>query len=218
MSTEKWLAGQSDHAVACAVYGDCIYDEVQDGAKTLEGRWKKSTQKWDGLIDKAVKTGFMGWGSHLVDRKWLSWMLFHENQWPSELTQKERNLLRLMVATTGFNRLYSQGVKVDRSKGITTDPERAEAHEQTVTAMKKLAELYRREIAIPMWKQYHAVTATYGGKIQPLCDERYGESCSESDAKDIFKGDLRRGWKAKTLDVGPPMYRALPHFFAFIAG
>jgi len=208
-----------DHGMACALYGDCIYDVVQEGAKLLETKWKSRTSSWDSLIDKAVKTGFMGWGAPLVDRKWLSFVLFEgPRYWPSSLTADERQALKLAVAVSGFHRRYSKGVKIDRKRGITDDPDKIEEdQERTTAALRKYAELFKSKIGIPMWKDYQSVTKMYGSKIKPLCDEKYGEPCSDAEAENIFQGDLERGLKMKTLDVDPPTYRVLPVFIRWVS-
>jgi hypothetical protein len=212
----RWLENQTDHALACVLYGDCVYDVVQEGAQSLETKWKAKTRGWDGLIDKAVKTGFMGWGPPLVDRKWLSHVLFKGvRAWPTELTAEERKLLKLAVSTSAFHRLYDKGVKFDRSRDIPTGE--GERDDRTLAALRKYAELFKRQIALPMWKEFDQVADEYGRKIQPLCAERYGEACSKTEAVNIFKGDVYRGMAAKTLDVDPPMYRVLPRFLEWIS-
>jgi hypothetical protein len=214
MSTvDQWLKEQEDHAVACALYGDCIYDVVQEGAKNLETRWAAVSRKWEALVDKAVKTGFMGWGPPLVDRRWLIQALFYPKLWPRGLTTEEKNLLHLMIAAASYHRLYARGVTREEM-----EPEAVEADDRTLAALKKLAELFKSQIAIPMWKEYQTVSEDYARKIQPMCNEQYDEPCTLSDAQNIFKGDLRRGWKARTLDVDPPTYRVMGPFLNYITG
>ena len=60
-----------DHALACALYGDCIFDEVLKGATELERKWKGHVRVWDGVFAEAVRTGFLGWGKPLVSPQWL---------------------------------------------------------------------------------------------------------------------------------------------------
>lgn len=210
---DQWLDQQEDHAIACVLYGDCLYDVVQEGAKLLETRWQAASRKWESLIDQAVRTGLFGWGTPLVNRRWLLQALFYPKAWPKGLTEDEKKLLYLMIAAASYHRLYARGVAREE-----VAPEGVEPEEQTLAALKNLAVLFRKQIAIPMWKGYQKVSKEYAKKIQPICSEKYNEPCTLSEAENIFKGDLRRGWKARTLDVDPPTYSVMGPFFRYITG
>ena len=204
---------KNEHAMACAIYGDCLYDKVQEGAKALETKWAARAKIWDDLIDKAVKTGFLGWGAPLVSREWLSHMLLRVPmvQWPTGLSEEEKQLLFLAQAVTTYAKRYTRGIKSDPLEVGSEDEQR------TLAALKQYASLIKSHIAIPMFKDYEAVSAAYGALLQPLCTEKYDEPCSLVEAVNLFKGDLRRGFKVKTLDVDPSTFRVLPAFLAWIS-
>jgi hypothetical protein len=205
-----------EHAMACVQYGDCIYDVVQEGAKSLETKWTSRTRIWEDLIDKAVRTGFMGWGAPLVDRKWLKHVLFlPRSQWPRGLTKREVQMLDLASAAAMMQRQFD--TQIDPFRGLRENPDQAEAEDRTLAALKKYAALFDRQVFDKMWADYDQVSEDYGRKILPLCEQRYQEPCTLQDAINIFKGDLRRGMKAKTIDLKVRTYQALREFLPLIS-
>ncbi len=212
----EWERQQTNQSLACVVYGDCIFDVVEKGAKVLEKKWKRIAKPWNRLIDKAVRGRFFGLGSPTVDRRWLAWLIYQPvKRWPSQLTKEEVQILELVVAVSAYHPDYSE--KVDRKSGITSDPERLESSEDSLAAMRQYAQLVKAQIAMPMWRAYENISKDVAQDIIPLCKTVYGESCSESEAKNMFKGDLQRAWKMRTLGVGPPTYTTFPKFIAWIA-
>lgn len=203
---------REDHALACALYGDCIYDVVQEGAQALQSRWESDAKSWDSLLDEAVKSGILGWG-RLVSRDWLSAVMFRPREWPKGLTEEEKKILRLAAGVSGFNRRYNQGPAPARDPDLGSK----EGEAQTLEALKRYTDLFKKRVAIPMYRSYDEVSNTYGRRIQPLCEENYQERCSVQESIDIFKGDLRRGHKVKTLDVKGATYLALSRFWDWIA-
>lgn len=213
MPNPDWFGEQSDHALACAKYGDCIFDEVQNGASELEAAWVKASSDWYRLLLSSTR-GFLGL-REISDPRWLYFVLFRpEKFWPRDLTQEERALLRLAASLSDF---HPSGQKVDRGMGITNDPDRAASYDETLEAMKRYASLFKTKIALPMYKEYQRIAEEYAPKIQTLCDSVYGEPCSKEEAKNMFKGDLQRGWKMNSLDVTPPMSRVFPLFMDWIS-
>lgn len=205
----------ADHAMACVQYGDCIYEVVQQGAKDLETKWEARTRIWNDLIDRAVRTGFMGWGAPLVDRKWLNYVLFQpRSQWPKGLSKREVQMLELAQAAEGMQRQFD--TKIDPFRGLRENPDQAEAEDRTLAALKKYAALFDKRVFTPMWKDYNGVSDDYGRKIKPLCEQRYHEPCSLQESINIFKGDIQRGLKAKTLDVKVATYHAFRKFLPLI--
>lgn len=199
-----------DHGMACVMYGDCIYDVVQEGAKDLQTKWTATCRKWDSLVDKAVKTGFLGWGSPLVGRDWLTHMLLQPPRvWPRGLTKKEVAILKLSAEAA---QLAKKAQNVPNPLPRTLSPEDSA---KTLAAMKKFAALFDKQIGQPMLDDYWDVSTAYGKQIEPLCAEKYNEPCSPSEAVDIFRGDIERGLRAKTLDVRTPMYWAFPRFLEY---
>jgi len=211
----QWFNDQEDHALACARYGDCIFDVVQGGAADLEAQWSRLSQSWNKLIDKAVQGRFLGLGAPIVDRRWLSFVLFQPSRlWPSGLSKEETQLLKLAKAVVAYYPMYAQGIE----RGTATDAERVESNEATLAALKKFAALFKRQIGLPMWKAYNSVSDLKAKEIAPLCKATYGEECSYAEARGMFQGDLERGWKLKTLEVAPPTYRVFPYFLSWISG
>jgi len=213
-------AGQyDDHAMACVTFGDCIYDVVQEGAKELQAQWIARARKWNALIDQAVKTGFLGWGTPLVNRKYLSYVLFQPRRmWPHGLSSKELKTLAFAVSAAPLSPTYT---RVDKLRGNTDVPDiddmGAENEARLLAAMQKYARLYEKHIFNLMWDDYSEVADTYAKKIQPLCAAKYGEQCSLTDARNMFNADLENGVRAKTLDVDTTMYRLIPLFRDLIA-
>jgi len=202
----------------CALNGDCIYDVVQDGALEIEKEWEKIAKPWNLLIDKAVKGRFMGLGSPVVDRRWLSYVLFQPTRvWPSRLSDDEKQLLELARAAAMYHSLADQGVEVDTIRGDTTAPDKIESDAATLKAMQKYAALIKQHIALPMYRVYDQVAQEKAKEIMPMCQAVYGESCSEKEAIGIFKGDLQRGWKLSTLMVSPTTERVLRPFLKWIS-
>jgi hypothetical protein len=213
----EWGDAQSAHALAVARYGDRIFDEVQKGAKELENAWEKQTRKWNKLIDKAVRGKWLGLGPPIVDRRWLSHVLFQPTRvWPNKLSEEEVQLLELAKAASSYHPLHAQGVVVDTIRGDTRAPKRIESDAATLKVLQKYASLFKRDIAMPMWRSYNKVSDEYTDRVKVLCDEKYDEPCTTREAEKIFKGDLQRGWKMKTLDVSPDTYRTFPAFITWI--
>jgi hypothetical protein len=220
MSTlgKDWFEGQSEHALAVAKYGDIIFDIVQEGAQDLQSKWQADARDWNDLIDRAVQ------GSLLdrlfrdpLDRDWLSQTLFKPTrQWPSGLTNAEVQILELVRAASALHPLHAQGVKVDKLLN-PDDPDYGLQEAALVKAMKKYSGLVYKNITIPMWKSYDAAAKNAARKIAPMCEEVYGETCSQDEAVLMFKGDLQRGWKMKTLKMDPSMYQVFPKFLSWIS-
>jgi len=212
-------AGQfDDHAMACVTFGDCIYDVVQEGAKELQAKWVGRARMWNALIDKAVKTGFLGWGTPLVNRQYLSYVLFQPRRmWPHGLSTKEQQILAFAVSAAPLSPTYT---RVDKLRGNTDVPDidemGVENEARLLAAVQKYARLYEKNIFNPMWDDYDEVADTYGKKIQPLCAAKYNEPCSLLEARGMFNADLANGVKAKTLDVDPSMYRLVPLFMGIV--
>lgn len=206
MTSSSWLDNQSEHALACAKYGDCIFDKVQEGALEVQNAWRKLAQPWNSLIDASVK-GFLWMGRS--DRKWLSQALFQPaRNWPKGLSAEEKDLLELAKAVSDY-----APVSMDRLLETKTTPENAE---KTLKALQTYAKLFKKKIALPMWREYRQIAARAGEQIAPLCQSTYGEDCSSQEGLEMFHGDLERGYKLKVLEVDTATYRVLPKFLSWI--
>lgn len=209
MSFENWWAksDQGDHAMACARFGDCILDEVQKGAKELEGRWKSDTRKWNALIDKTVKGGFLGLGTPLMDRNWLAHLIFNQKEWPSGLSKEEKQLLKLANAISGYHPVKQYGYAPGEKKPVPVESG------DSLEVLRKFIKLFQETIVESMLRSYAKVSDKYAKIIQPLCEQEYSEPCSLDEARNMFNGDMQRTYKVKTLDVDPPTYRVLLPFW-----
>ena len=202
-----------EHAMACAIYGDCIFDVVQEGASDLEAQWKKLAKPWKTLLDKSVRGRFFGFGAPLLDRNWLMYVLFQPTRsWPKGLSLDEVEVLELARTAASYHPLYEQGL--GRAETQAQEPGSDEA---TLKAMKQFASLFRRKVALPMWKAYNNTSDKMGRKIIPLCESNYEEPCSLPEAREMFQGDLERGLKVKSLNVSPTTYQVLPKFLSWIS-
>ena len=193
----------SDYALACAKYGDCIFDEVQKGALRLEKEWENATRTWPRLIDKAAKKGFLGLGKG-AGATWLNFVLFQPHQrWPAGLSPEHVKILRL---TKAFENFHPSG----RKDG--SFPKEDPSDEETLEMMQKLALLVKKGILRSMWRSYESVSESSAAAIMPLCGAQFGEACSKEEAKGIFRGDLLRGWKMGSLDTGQGFSKVYPRF------
>lgn len=207
------MESETEHALACALYGDCIYDVVQEGASDLEKQWKALTKPWKALLEKSVRGRFFGFGAPVVDSKWLLYVLHQPTRmWPKGLGLDEIEVLELARAATGYNSLANQGL--GRSDVSPTDPA---TNEQTLQGLRKFSTLFRRKVALPMWKAYNDISDKKARQIMPMCEATYGESCSLPEAREMFQGDLERGLKVKSLNVGPTTYQVLPKLLSWIS-
>ena len=216
MSFENWWAksDQGEHAMACARFGDCIFDEVQKGAGELNARWKTDTRKWNVLIDKVVKGGFLGLGSPLMDRNWLSHVIFNQREWPSGLSKEEKQLLKLASAISGYHPAKQYGYAPGEKK-----PEAAASNESlTLEVLRKFVKKFRETIVESMLRSYEQVSDKYAKIIQPLCEQEYSEPCDLAESSGMFQGDMQRAYKIKSLDVDPPTYRVLLPFWDWMSG
>jgi hypothetical protein len=218
--------------MAAVVQGDDIFDQAQLGAKSIDMAWKAKAREWKNLMGRAVKDWVRRYwsdeadvlpGAHPklpgtpVSMTWLYWVLFQgPSNWPSGLGPEEKALLKLAVASAKYAPLYLQGVKIDRKWDITIDPRDQFSDSQTARAMKKYAAIFKKEVAEPMFKAYRQEAIDKSAIIQRLCAELYKEPCGRQEAADMFFGDMERGWKAKTLDVSPAMYRVFPAYVAWL--
>jgi len=196
----------SEHALACAIYGDCIFEEVQEGVKLLEAAWKKDLQKYPQVIVQSTKGRGWFFPRQVVTSDWLRFMLFQPGRlWPVRLKGKQREMLQLMKAASGLApRVHS------------TPNGELYSEEQTLQAMEQLADTFQKQVAAPMWQSYERVSRTMGQKLLPLCEDRYG-SCTREEAVGIFQGDLERGLRMNTLEVSPQMLQVLPKFLEWIS-
>tara|TARA_R110000824_G_scaffold36257_2_gene112841 strand:+ start:157 stop:804 length:648 start_codon:yes stop_codon:yes gene_type:complete len=205
------------HAMACAIHGDCLFDEGQKYVKKLEEKWKLLARPWNQLLDKAVKSGFLGFGGPMVDRKWLSFVLFQpERMWPSGLSAQEIKILRLAKAASAYFPLHAQGVAPNMGSASTA-PSQVEEEAKTLKSMQQYAKLVKKQVAFPMWKAYQTVSMQAGRGLRGLCESTYGEPCSIQEASAMFQGDMERGLKAKTLSASPATYEVLPMFLGWIS-
>lgn len=206
---DAYWASESDHALACALYGDCVFDTVKEGAVELERIWEAQARPFGKLIQAAAKTGIFGLGPEL-DTKWLKKVLFGPpNAWPSGLTPKEKLILRLARSTAGWLTNVELGDVVDPLRGYDAGFKK-ESEDATTEALKKFADLFVKNVANPMWDTYDQVSKKYGRKLLPMCEEKYEEKCSEAEGIQMFRGDLARGWKLKSL----PFSSVTSHVFA----
>lgn len=208
---DAYWANESDHALACALYGDCVYDTVKEGALELEKTWEGQARPFGKLLRMAAKTGVFGLGPEL-DTKWLKKVLFGPlSAWPSGLTQKEKKALLLARSTAGWLTNAELGDTVDPLRGFDAEFKK-ESEEATGDALKKFSDLYVKNIANPMWDTYDLVSKKYGRKLVPMCEEKYQEQCSESEGVQMFRGDLARGWKVRTLPFSATSYHVFANF------
>ena len=155
----------SDYALACAKYGDCIFDEVQKGAVKLEEAWSKATRSWPRLVDKAAKKGFLGLGRG-VGATWLNFILFQPHQrWPAGLSAEHTKILQF---TKSLDSLHSSGRREDF-------PTKNPSDEETLEAMQKLALIIKKEILRPMWRSYESISEDAAKSIAPLCKAQFEE-------------------------------------------
>lgn len=204
-----YWAEESDHALACALYGDCVFDTVKEGAAELEKTWEGLARPFGKLLRAAAKTGVFGLGPEL-DTKWLKRVLFGPVPgWPSGLSPKEKKVLLLARSTAGWLTNADLGDAVDPMRGFDAEFRR-ESEEATGDALRKFADLYVKNVANPMWDAYDQISKKYGRRLVPMCEEKYQEKCSEVEGVQMFRGDLARGWKLKTL----PFSAVTHHVFA----
>lgn len=195
---ESYWTDESDHALTCALYGDCVFDTVKEGAADLESMWENQARPFGKILRAAAKTGIFGLGAEL-DTRWLKKVMFGPvSSWPSGLTPKERQVLILARSTTGWLSNSDLGDTVDSLKGFDTTFKR-DSEEDTLHALKKFSELYVKNVANLMWDTYDLVSSRYGRRLVPMCQEKYQEKCTEAEGVQMFRGDLARGWKLKTL-------------------
>lgn len=188
-------------------WGDAIFEITKIGANRLENSWVNLAKPWDRLFDKAVQTGFMGWGAPIVDRRWLSYTFFGtEKYWPKGLTKKEKSLLRLAKAVSAYHPRDKGGWTV--SQGI----EGAEPEEATLAAMKSYAEKFEAVIASPMWTVFDDIGDGMAPLIMNACGEVYSEPCTTEESRGMFYGDLQRAWKFETLKWSHITYKVFGLF------
>ena len=207
-----WFDSQSDHALACARYGDCIFTVVQEGAADIQDAWARAARPWSRLIDKAVRGKVFGLMPPLTDRKWLMYVLLMQSpsRWPSGLSKEEVELLKMARVVSQYYPLAVQDVP-GGSVGAQPDTEEA-----TLKALKSYAALFKKDIALSMWKTYVQVAAARAAEIMPLCDTVYKEPCSLREAEQMFKGDLERGWKMDSVGFSPASEKVFPLFIDWV--
>lgn len=200
-----------DHGLACAKYGDCIFNEVQEGAQDLENAWTKRAGFFSEILQASAKTGIFGLGKQ-IDLKWLHHVIFGpKKNWPSGLTLDDRLILELARANSGYLSGPSLGVTVDPLSGYDASFQKA-GEEATLSALRKFSKLYRKDVLLPMWGDYEHIAVETAKRIAPLCLITYGESCTPTEAIGMFKGDLQRGWKVRSLGFSAASYHVFPAF------
>jgi len=148
-----------------------------------------------------------GLGTPLVDVEWLLEVLFSPPRtWPMGLTEDEIEILKIATAVAQYVSFGARGAQATPG-----------SDENTLLAMKKLAALFRKNIAVPMYREYDKGVQRAGARIAPLCPDLYDESCTVEDAKGIFQGDMQRGWRASTLRVRPETQKVLPLFWDWLS-
>lgn len=203
-----WFENQSEHALACAKYGDCIFEEVQSGAQELQKAWEINAKPWYVLMDKAVQGSMFGLFSPIMPKDWLIYTLFRPDRfWPKGLSPKEKELLELGKMVSAYYPMHEQGVTPTK-RLVPSD----ESGAVTLLAMQNYADLVKKTIAIPMWRSYSLVSKKYGMRITPMCKSVYGEDCTPEEGIGIFQGDLERGWKMETLSWDSASYQVFPVF------
>ena len=213
---DAYWVDESDHALACALYGDCLFDEVKAGAAELEALWEADAKPFGKLLKKASKTGVFGLGPTL-DTKWLSKVLFGTpSGWPSGLSAKEKQVLLLARSPAGWLTSAELGDAVDSMKGF--DPTfKKESGEATADALKKFAALFTAEVANKMWDNYDQISKKYGKRMRPICEQKYNEACTDAEGVEMFRGDLSRGWKMRSLPFSAITYHVYADFIGLIS-
>jgi hypothetical protein len=207
-TSDKWLEDQSEHALACALSGDCIYDVVEKHAQNMESSWKSLASGWQGLVRKASRKA---WGLfERVSEEWLLHTLLSRpvRKWPRGLGREQVVILRILREAAQYNA---------GSSGRGRAPSESPSPELALEAFQVLSSLTFKSLAVPMWGEYNQTSQKAAREIAPLCAETYGEPCTLGEAELMFQGDLERGWRMKTLDVSSPTYRVFPEFLAWVA-
>ena len=192
------------------VWGDEIFEIVQLGAKRLESSWENLSSPWERLIEKAVETGFLGFGDPLMAPERLSFLIFtQEKNWPKGLTPKDKRLLRLARAVSE----YTPGKDLSLSEIMSyranpKGPNIPQASpEESLQALKRYIALFEKKIALPMWDALSKTSKQMAPKIMRACEKVYGEACGMQESREIFYGDMDRAWKAETLKISPTTYK-----------
>lgn len=193
------------------IQGDCIFDEAQRGAASLELAWEKATKKWFSLLKKSVQGGLFGFLPEVVSLDWILKKIYSsESEWPKSLSQEERKLLRLIRAVSAYHPLHELG---HASKPLGKEPDQ----EVVERVLEKYIQSFQQEVALPMWSAYEDETARRTDPIAHLCEQVYEGPCSQSEASSMFQGELERGWKSNKLEWSPATYEVFPKFISWIS-
>lgn len=200
-----WGDAQSQYALTCAVEGDCVFDIVQKYSSTLGDRLKALASKTPGVMKSATRGRYFGMVPPKVQTSWLAALISREQLWPSELTREEEALLRM--AARSFSAI---------GKSLPASVDHPANREDSIKALKDFAELYEKAVAMPMWKAYDQAGKKAAREIAPICQAQFQEDCTLKEAEAIFKGDLQRGLKVKSLDMAPTAQDLLKSLLAWI--
>lgn len=207
MGTPAFTPGEA-HAMACARYGDCLFDAGQEYVQKLEDRWKDLSRPWRGLLARSLG-GFLGFGQE-IDTETLHALLFRsERHWPEGLTKSEKQVLRLARAVSAYHP-GPDGLHPPR-------PVQMVGEDVALRALRRYAKLFEKTIALPMWTAYEDVRAQAGDGLQGLCEQAYAEPCSAAEAASMWAGDLERGLTFSTIEASPATYTVLPRFLQWVS-
>ena len=213
LKSREWVSQQGTGDWDEVIFGDAIFQVAEEVAQAVEGEWQKIAKVWYTLINKSVKQGLFGFGRPIVDSKWLLYMIFaRKNLWPPGLSAEDKDMLTLATKVAQYYPLYAQGVRVDRTKGITLDPEEMETTEDTAKAMRRYATMFRKMVYDKMESSFESAVRARVNDVSKACKVVYGTECSKDEASRMIVKDIMRGWRNKTLAVDPDTSGVIPAF------
>lgn len=201
------LDAAGDPNLAIALYGDSIFDVVQEGASDLEKAWIPLAKNWQRVLRRSQQTGIFGMGPPIADGQWLIYVMFQPaREWPSGLTPSQSKALLCLRSFAGYSPL--------RDSSESTIPA---SDAVTLKGLQRFVQLGEKQILFPMYAVFNKIQKERGTQIAALCPSLYSEACTQEEGENMFAGDLKRGVTVGTLEVSQGTYRVLPHFFAWVA-
>lgn len=205
MGTSLWFPGGVPASIERLVDPDAIARITGKGLRSLRSEWKPLADLADQISHGKRRPWWKGiFKSTDIDPEWLHYQLYNEKLWPKTLTDDERKKLRILKS---LRQLSGQHTRY-QPEGVAPSPQE---FEEALEMMSIDMEAVLRR----MFRSFNAMLYKEGTKVEPLCEEIYGEPCEKGEGALLIVGDIEKMWKMDRLPVrSRPLERVLRDFLA----
>ena len=170
---------------------DAIHQVTREGLGALEREWSILARSADKITkgDLGFWKGLFKHLSYDPSPNWIQHFLYQKpSDWPSGLSEKEKDALKILRE---LRKLSSTSSHLLTAEDYQNPPPSEQAMAKALSRIAKSG----YKLLARMERGYGGMLDVGGRKIAPLCDQVYGEPCTEQEGAEIMNGDIEDLWK-----------------------